>query len=247
MKTLKINDNIYEIVDEKARNRIADLEENGVGGTVSEEDVRNAIETYMTENPIEIPSEYVTETELEEAMANVPTGSGGMSVSYDEEQEAIVFSGSTGGESGSGSSGDTWEEITTIELTEDTDVIEISQDKNGNSFSLKKVYIIFNPVYNSEKVTSSSFRIHYYNNDDRLGSVTTALSSTRTQSSLIYIDEVQVIASTHYDNETYQFDTYAIKTHHLSREGMNELITKLETSNYTHYAGSKITVWGVRA
>lgn len=40
--------------------RIDELEQNGV----SEETISNAIDEYLTENPIEIPSEYITEEEL---------------------------------------------------------------------------------------------------------------------------------------------------------------------------------------
>lgn len=128
------------------------------GISVNQEDVRNAIETYMTENPIEIPSEYVTETELEEAMANVPTGSGGMSVSYDEEQEAIIFSGSTGGESASGSS-TKWELIKSITTTEEVAKILINQDENGNSFSLKEIMILATVVGTETNTVDDELRI----------------------------------------------------------------------------------------
>ena len=101
---------------------------------------------------------------------------------------------------------------------------------------------MFNPVYNAEKVTSSEFRI-YYNDTSH---VTTALDKTRTKSVIVYIDEVQTIASTHYDNNTYYFDTYAIKTQQLSRSKIGEPINGFRMTDYTHYAGSKITIWGCK-
>lgn len=148
--------------------------------------------------------------------------------------------------SGGAGSGDDWEEIDTITLKEDTASVIISQDKNGNPFSLKKLFVIFNPAYNADKETSSRIRLCYRTSiDHRICDI--FLSATRTISAVVYMDEVQIIASTHYDAATGYFDTYAIKTHQLTRNDMGDPITELAMRYVTYYAGSKITVWGVRA
>lgn len=43
------------------------------GGSVSEEDVRNAIESYMTENPIDL-SNYYTKTEVDNLFNSITDG-----------------------------------------------------------------------------------------------------------------------------------------------------------------------------
>ena len=53
MKTWKFKDKIYEIVDANARERLKEIEDNGVGGNVSEEDIAQAVDKYLEENPIE--------------------------------------------------------------------------------------------------------------------------------------------------------------------------------------------------
>jgi hypothetical protein len=153
--------------------------------------------------------------------------------------ESVDFPSGGGG----GSGGDVWEEILDITLSEDTSTVTLSQDKNGNAFSLKKVFMTFIPAYNSEKKTSKNFRAVC-----EAGHIDADLNETRTQSVLAYIDEVQVIQSTHYDSITGSFDTYSIKTHQVSRNNMTVPITnfRMEYPNVTYYAGTKITVWGVR-
>lgn len=147
--------------------------------------------------------------------------------------------------SGGSDSGDVWEEIYTITLSEDTSSVVISQDKSGNPLSLKKIFVIFNPAYNADKQTSGRIRLHYTcNGVPELVDIN--LNTARTISALIYMDEVQIIASSHYDASTEYFETYAIKTHQLTRKYMGEPITELKMSYATYYSGSKITIWGVR-
>ena len=142
----------------------------------------------------------------------------------------------------SGGGGDVWEEIITVTIEEDVSELIISQDKNGNPFSLKKLFVIFNPAYNADKQTSPRLRLV-----SNAGVHDVDMNSTRTMSALMYIDEVQVIASSHYDNNTGYFDTYAIKTHQLSRIHMGGYIDNLKFTYSTYYADSKFTIWGVRA
>lgn len=144
--------------------------------------------------------------------------------------------------SGGGGGGDVWEEIITVTIADDVSELIISQDKNGNPFSLKKLFVIFNPAYNADKQTSPRLRLI-----SNAGTHSIELNSTRTMSVLLYIDEVQVIASSHFDNTTGYFDNYAIKTHQLSRITMGGHIDNLKFTYSTYYADSKFTVYGVRA
>lgn len=144
--------------------------------------------------------------------------------------------------SGGGGGGDVWEEIITVTIADDVSELIISQDKNGNPFSLKKLFVIFNPAYNADKQTSPRLRLI-----SNAGHQTVNTNSTRTQSVLLYIDEVQAIASSHYDNATDSFETFAIKTHQLSRITMGGYIDFLKFTYSTYYADSKFTIWGVRA
>ena len=147
--------------------------------------------------------------------------------------------------SGGGGGGDVFEKIVDITLAEDVAEVNITQDADGNTFSLKKVYIRFVPAYGSDKTTSGAFRINY----NEGGVIDANLDLTRTISVLLYIDEVYAIESTHYDAATGHFDTYAIKTQLLSRtnEGQPISYLKLAYPTVTYYAGTKITVYGVRA
>ena len=205
--------------------------------------------------------DYVlTDADKEEiaGMVEVPEGSGGgiavtgakvgqtVKISAVDENgvptawEAVNFP--SGG--GSGGGGDVWEEITTITLEEDTTEINITQDKNGNTFSLKKLFAIFTPAYNDEKKTTGKLRTV---TDD--GNVDINLSDTRTQSVVFYMDEMRVVGSTHYDDAFQRYDTYTIKTLQVGRwnVGLPISFVKYSYPNQTYYTGTKITLWGVRA
>lgn len=104
------------------------------GISVSEEDIANAVDKYLEENPVSMQSLTFTgaveETYdgSEAKTIDIPMG-GGMSVSYDEEKEAIIFSGSTGGESSSSDKRLTL--IAEVTTTEDLKSIEITQTDDG--------------------------------------------------------------------------------------------------------------------
>lgn len=56
MKSLTLNGKKYDsFVDLEAREAIEEIEKNGTGGTVTDEQIADAVEDYMAEHPIEIP------------------------------------------------------------------------------------------------------------------------------------------------------------------------------------------------
>lgn len=150
--------------------------------------------------------------------------------------------------SGGGGDGDVWEEILDITLSEDTSVVTLSRDKNGNAFALKKLLVIFSPAYNSDNKTIRNFRLGY-RGQERSGLIDIHLDEIRTKSAVIYMDEVQIIGSSHYDMTIGEYETYHIATKRVVRSFFNDPIRELwsEYPNLTYYAGTKIIVWGVKA
>lgn len=134
------------------------------GGSVTEEDIQNAIEEYLTENPIEIPSEYITETELNAkgyltqhqdisgkqdklvSGTNIKTING----------NSLLGSGDIAIEGG-GSSGEVeYRKVAEIQTTEDLVSLTISEDMDGNPLSFDEALVVFSTARASESTTNGT-------------------------------------------------------------------------------------------
>ena len=72
MKSLTLNGKKYDsFIDQTAREAIEEIEKNGTGGTVTDEQIADAVEDYMAEHPIEVPDSSQNVNYVREILPNV--------------------------------------------------------------------------------------------------------------------------------------------------------------------------------
>lgn len=202
----QIQGNVKQLDEKYIPNTIARVEDIPTG-SVSEEDVANAIKNYMEENPV----------------------SGGMSVTYNEEKEAIVFSGSTGGESGSGGSSCDFYEIG---LTDEPAQIEVFSGK-----SYKKVELNM-----SAKATTSEAMVITFN--DKAVSVPSIPNTYYIP--ITFSVFVREWVSANVQNAHYILNNASNLTANINHSSIESLKLTMTTATNTFAKGCYITVIGYK-
>lgn len=111
--------------------------EPGEGGTVTDEQIKDVLDEYLEENPIEVPEPEVPEMpEIPDKLPNPHklTFTGAVNAEYDGSKEVKVNIPAGGG-------GAEWKLLTEGELTEATKTISITSDLEGKAFSANKMRI----------------------------------------------------------------------------------------------------------